>query len=232
MEKRKIKVLLVNGSPRPTHNTGNALKAAMEGAIEAGADVELVNLYTIKNLKGCYSCFRCQRKGFDKTNPACCIKDEMWPLLDKARKADVVIMGSPVYFSYPTGEFRCFYERFLFPKYTYVVEAKLVNPKNIGVIFTMNCPEDYMKATNYPVILGENVSGAKHVYGYAEVLYINNTYQFDDYSQMAMTLFTEEEKRAYRDEHFEEDMNRAKEFGIKLVEQAKERHGDRTRKDY
>lgn len=227
MEKHKIKVLLVNGSPRPSHNTAKALKAAMEGAEEAGAEVELVNLYKIKNLKGCYSCFRCQRKGFDKTNPACCIKDEMWPLLDKARESDVVIMGSPVYFSYPTGEFRCFYERFLFPKYTYVVEAKLVNPKNIGFIFTMNCPEDYMQATNYPVILGENVSGAKHVYGFSDVLYINNTYQFDDYSQMAMTLFTEEEKRAYRDTHFEGDLNRAKEFGRKLVEQAKERLRDR-----
>ena len=53
MEEKKIKVLLVNGSPRPNHNTGKALKAAMEGAIEAGAEAELINLYSIKNLKGC-----------------------------------------------------------------------------------------------------------------------------------------------------------------------------------
>ena len=36
----KIKVLLDNGSPRRNHNTGKALKAAMEGAIEAGADAK------------------------------------------------------------------------------------------------------------------------------------------------------------------------------------------------
>ncbi|MDE6287176.1 MAG: flavodoxin family protein [Muribaculaceae bacterium] len=225
MEERKIKVLLVNGSPRPNHNTGKALKAAMEGVIEAGAEAELVNLYAIKNLKGCYSCFKCQRKGFDKTDPVCCIKDDTWPVLDKAREADVVIMGSPVYFSYPTGEFRCFYERFLFPKHSYVVEATLVNPKNIGIIFTMNCPENFMAEVNYPVILGENVKGARHVYGNAEALCINNTYQFDDYSQMAVTMFREEEKRAYRDAHFEEDMKRARELGKRLVAQAKARLG-------
>ena len=118
MEEKRIKVLLVNGSPRPNHNTGKALKAAMEGAKEAGADVELVNLYTVKNLKGCYSCFQCQRKGFSKVDPVCCIKDETWPYLDKAREADVVIFGSPVYFGYPTGLLRAYMERFLFPKHS------------------------------------------------------------------------------------------------------------------
>lgn len=225
MEDRKLKVLLVNGSPRPNHNTAKALQAAIEGAVEAGAEVELINLYTIKNLKGCYSCFRCQRKGFDKTDPVCCIKDETWVYLEKAKDADVVIMGSPVYFSYPTGEFRCFYERFLFPKYSYVVGSPVVNPKNLGLIFTMNCPKDLMERIEYPVILGENEKGAAHVYGHADTLYINNTYQFDDYSQMAFTLFSEEEKRTYRDAHFDEDMKRAKEFGKRLVEQAKERLG-------
>ena len=64
MEEMKIKVLLVNGSPRPNHNTGKALKAAMEGIIEAG--VELINLYTIKNLNDCYSFFHWQRKDLDQ----------------------------------------------------------------------------------------------------------------------------------------------------------------------
>lgn len=221
MEENKIKVLLVNGSPRPNHNTGKALKAAMEGAIEAGAEVELVNLYSIKNLKGCYSCFRCQRKGFSKVDPVCCIKDETWPLLDKAREADVVIMGSPIYFSYPTGAFRSFYERFLFPKYSYVVGTPLVNPKVTACIFTMNCPKDYMEHLNYPIIVGENGRDAELVYGYGENLYINNTYQFDDYSQMAFTLFSEEDKRAYRDAHFAEDLQRAKDLGKRLVEKAR-----------
>ena len=62
---------------------------------------------------------------------------------------DAVIIGSPVYFSYPTGEFRSFIERLLFPVHTYLVDKetgglKSLRPKTIpvGVIFTMNCPED------------------------------------------------------------------------------------------
>ena len=223
MEQRKVKVLLVNGSPRPNRNTGKALRAAMEGAVEAGAEAEIVNLYTVKNLKGCYSCFRCQRKGFDKTDPVCCVTDELWPWLDKARQADVVILGSPVYFSYPTGLLRAFVERFMFPKYTYVTKAPLVNPKNTACIFTMNCPEEFMAHINYPLLLGTTADGCKHVYGFGESLYICNTYQFDDYSQMAFDMFSEEDKRAYRDAHFAADLNRAKELGARLVAQARQR---------
>lgn len=225
MEERKIKVLLVNGSPRPNYNTAKALKAAMDGAKAAGAETELVNLYQIKNLKGCYSCFQCQRKGFSKVDPVCCIKDETWPLLDKAREADVVIMGSPVYFSYPTGAFRSFIERFLFPKHSYDSTVKLVNPKNTACIFTMNCPREFMEHINYPILLGESAAGCKHVYGFGETLYICNTYQFDDYSKMAFDMFKEEDKRAYRDAHFEEDKTRARELGEKLVNEAKKRLG-------
>ena len=218
MEKRKIKVLLVNGSPRPGHNTGKALQAAMEGAIEAGAEAEIVNLYTVRNVKGCYSCFQCQRKGFSKVDPVCCIKDELWPVLDKAREADVVIVGSPVYCSYPTGVFRSFIERFMFPKYSYDSTVKLVNPKRTACIFTMNCPRELMEKVNYPILLGSTADGLKHVYGYGEALYICNTYQFDDYSKMAFDLFREEDKRAWRDAHFAEDLAKARELGKRLVE--------------
>lgn len=223
MEDKKIKVLLVNGSPRPNHNTGKALKAAMQGAIDAGAEAELLNLYTVKNVKGCYSCFQCQRKGFDKTDPVCCIKDELWPWLDKARQADVVILGSPVYCGYPTGMIRAFAERFLFPKYSYDSSVKLVNPKNTACIFTMNCPREYMEQINYPILLGYTTDSCKHIYGNGESLYICNTYQFDDYSKMAFDLFREEDKRAYRDAHFEEDLNRARDLGHRLVEDARKR---------
>ena len=141
--------------------------------------------------------------------------------LDKAREADVVIFGSPVYFGYPTGLLRAFIERFLFPKYSYDSKVKLVNPKHTACIFTMNCPREYMAHINYPILLGNTAEGLKHVYGFGEALYICNTYQFDDYSQMQFDMFKEEDKRAYRDAHFQEDLDRAKDLGRRLVEEAK-----------
>ena len=39
------KALFINGSPRKNFNTAQLLQRAMEGAGEAGAEVEMVNLY-------------------------------------------------------------------------------------------------------------------------------------------------------------------------------------------
>ena len=55
MEK-KIKALFINGSPRKNKNTAQLLQKAMEGAANAGAEVEMVNLYDRNlNYKGCMS---------------------------------------------------------------------------------------------------------------------------------------------------------------------------------
>lgn len=51
-----------------------------------------------------------------------------------------------------------------------------------------------------------------------ETLYACNTYQFADYARYDMTLFTEEEKRAYRDAHFATDLANARALGLRLVE--------------
>ena len=63
------KALFINGSPRKNGNTAQLLKRAMDGAREAGAEVELVNLYDRSlNYKGCMSCFACKIKGARKVS--------------------------------------------------------------------------------------------------------------------------------------------------------------------
>jgi hypothetical protein len=84
----------------------------------------------------------------------------------------------------------------------------------------MNCPEDYMRDIGYPAILDENAKCMADIFGYSETLYACNTYQFSDYSRYDFNLFTEEEKRAYRDAHFDEDLANARALGRRLVEKA------------
>lgn len=91
-----------------------------------------------------------------------------------------------------------------------------------AMILTMNCPEDYMKAIGYPAILEENTKVMEDIFGYSETLYAFNTYQFNDYSRYDFNLFSEEDKRKYRDEHFQIDLQNAFELGKRLVEKAKE----------
>lgn len=50
-----------------------------------------------------------------------------------------------------------------------------------------------------------------------QILYSFNTYQFDDYGKYVCEVFSEEEKAAWRAEHFPKDCKKAMEMGRKLV---------------
>ena len=156
-----------------------------------------------------------------------CGSDNVEKYLYLCRQADVLVLGSPVYYSYPTGEIRSFMERLCFPVGTYMYEnGKHVTLRDkvipTAMIFTMNCPEDYMKQINYPILLEENTKVMADIFGYSETLYACNTYQFNDYSRYDFNLFSEEDKRKYRDEHFETDLQNAYELGKRLVKKAEE----------
>ena len=69
MGQKTIKAIFVNGSPRKKWNTFKMLESAMNGAQDAGAECEMVNLYDI-DFKGCKSCFACKLKN-SKTNSVC-----------------------------------------------------------------------------------------------------------------------------------------------------------------
>ncbi len=217
------KAMFINGSPRKNWNTAKMLESAMLGAQETGAECELVHLYDI-NFHGCKSCFACKIKN-SKTNGICAIKDDLRPVLERARQADVIVLGSPVYYSYPTGDIRSFMERWIFPVGTYLYEDGrhiTLRDKIIptAMILTMNCPKDYMQQIGYPAILEENAKVMEDIFGYSETLYAYNTYQFNDYSRYDFNLFSEEDKRHYRDEHFHTDLDNARQLGHRLVEKA------------
>jgi multimeric flavodoxin WrbA len=49
-----------------------------------------------------------------KSYGRCAVRDELTSVLQAAHEADVVILGSPVYFFCETGMMRSFMERFMF----------------------------------------------------------------------------------------------------------------------
>ena len=60
-----MKTIILNASPRKNWNTAKLLKAATEGALEACAEVEYINLYDL-NFAGCMSCMLCKRKDVER----------------------------------------------------------------------------------------------------------------------------------------------------------------------
>ena len=217
------RVIILNGSPRKNFNTAKLLTEAQKGAQASGAETEYFNLYDY-NFLGCRSCFACQRKG-STTEGICAIKDDIRPILEKCINADAIIIGSPVYFSYPTGVFRSFIERLLFANHTYMVDKENGGCKRrldktipTGVIFTMNCPEELASQINYPTILEENVKSLNHIMGYAEGLYSYDTKQFADFSKYNCDLFDEKHKNEVQQTQFPKDLEKAFNLGKKLAE--------------
>lgn len=220
------KVVVLNGSPRKNFNTAQMLKEAQRGAESAGAEVEYFNLYDY-NFKGCMSCFACQRKD-STTNGVCAIQDEIRPILEKCLNADAVILGTPVYFSYPSGVFRSFVERLMFANHTYMIDKENGGLKRrlervipTGVIFTMNCPETLANQLNYNIILQENVNSLNHIMGYAEGLYAYDTKQFNDFSKYNCDLFDENQKTETQKSQFPKDLEKAYNLGKNLLTHVK-----------
>lgn len=225
-----MKALFVNGSPRKNWTTAQMLEKAMSGARYAGAEVELVSLYD-HTFKGCVSCFACKVRN-SKTNGLCAYKDALSPILEKARRADIIVIGSPIYFSYPTGPVRSFMERLMFPVLTYnaKVDEKTGKVKSsildrvvpTAMIYTMGCPEQMMKDCHYPEIFGENSRFLEMLFGYTETICTNNAYQFDDYSKYDILEGVEEMRAKYREEKYPQDLQNAYELGGRLVKKARE----------
>ena len=58
-----MKIIAVNAGPRKGWNTDTLIEKAMEGAREAGAEVEKFDLFRLEKYTGCISCFGCDSRG-------------------------------------------------------------------------------------------------------------------------------------------------------------------------
>ena len=227
MVEKQLKAMFFNASPRKNKNTAQMLESAMKGAQEAGAEVELIHLQDL-NFKGCVSCFACKRKG-NTCGGLCIQKDDLRPVLERILQADVLVVGSPIYFAYPTGMFRNFIERLLFPILRYDkglkpdTASKYIDKRlQAGLIYTMNCPTEFYEKMHYDTILAPDRDSMEMMFGSCEVVMALNTWQFPDYSKFDSTAFDMVSKQFARDNQWPKDLQAAYDLGKRLVEKAKE----------
>ena len=213
-----MKVIAFNGSPRKKWNTATLLEKALEGASSKGAKTELINLYDLE-FKGCVSCLACKTVG-GRSYGKCAMRDALRPLLEKAADADVLILGSPIYFGSATGEMRSFMERLLFPYLTYTDPPQSLFKRKIktGLVYTMNVTEEDMEKRGYGQHLDIMKMVMGLVFGSAETLYCFDTMQVDDYSKILATRFDPVKKAARRKDVFPEDCRKAFDMGVRLAD--------------
>ncbi|MCH5277518.1 MAG: flavodoxin family protein [Desulfovibrionaceae bacterium] len=216
-----MNIYAINGSPRKSGNTATVLEHALAGARSAHPEGmvngSLIQLYEL-NFHSCASCFACKRLN-GPSYGRCGLRDSLWPVLDKLARADALIFGSPIYFGGISGLLRSFLERLLFPFGVYDAAYSSIAPKKMptAFIYTMNVTAEVMAAQGYADLLRPMERFAGNVFLPPRVLYVHDTYQFDDYSKYKADRFSEAAKRKQWDDQFPLDCRRAFDLGAALA---------------
>lgn len=93
-----MKIAILNGSPRK-QNTAAMVNAFLEGAQEAGHEVEILHVGKMK-IAGCLGCEYCHGKGAG----TCIQKDDMANVIEAYKNSDMVVFASPVYYFSMTAQ--------------------------------------------------------------------------------------------------------------------------------
>lgn len=102
-----VKVLAINGSPRPEGNTGFLIRTMLDELEEEGIETETVQIGG-KKIRGCTACGKC----FETRDLRCIFDDDsVNGCIAKMAEADGIILGSPVYFTDITSEMKALIDR-------------------------------------------------------------------------------------------------------------------------
>ena len=100
-----MRVLGISGSPRKGGNTDTLLDKALEGARSKGAETEKVILNDLRMVP----CQECEKVRDDGT---CKIEDDFQGLYEKIKKADALILASPIFFGSLSAQTKIMIDRF------------------------------------------------------------------------------------------------------------------------
>ncbi|MFH1740272.1 MAG: flavodoxin family protein [bacterium] len=101
------KILGVVGSPRRNGNTHILVSKIIEGAVERGAEAEILflNDLRIQECDGCHACWK---------GKECSKNDDMNNIYPKIVESDAIVFGTPVYWYGPTALMKGFVDRFVY----------------------------------------------------------------------------------------------------------------------
>ena len=102
-----MRILVLNGSPRPKGNTKGMVEAFREGAVSAGHHVDVMDVCRLK-VNGCIACEYCHTKG----HGSCVQKDDMQQIYNLLNETEMLVLASPIYYHGITGQLKCVIDRF------------------------------------------------------------------------------------------------------------------------
>ena len=141
-----MKALIINGSPHKNGTTKRALEEVKKPLFREGFDCEIYDIESWAG--GCRAC------GFCKKTGKCVIDDDINRVLPLFEAADVLIIGSPVYYASPNGSLIAFLDR-LFHSANFdkrmKVDAAVVAARRGGLSSTFDAINKYFTISGMPV---------------------------------------------------------------------------------
>lgn len=146
-----MKVLLINGSPHERGCTYTAL-------IEVAVTLEKHRIYTeILNLDrqttaGCAACGSCRKTG------ECMYQDMVNEIGSKLDEYDALVLGSPVYYAGPNGQFLAFLDRLFYcygKKLAGKPGAAVVSCRRGGASTAFDQLNKYFAISNMPIVTSQ-----------------------------------------------------------------------------
>ena len=143
-----MKVLLINGSPRPRGCTYTALNEVAKTLEQEGIETEIIQVGQ-KDIRGCIGCRQCKESG------QCIFDDFVNEVAPKFNECDGIVIGSPVYYASANGTLISFLDRLFYSTLadkTMKVGAAVVSARRAGTTATFDELNKYFTISSMPVV--------------------------------------------------------------------------------
>lgn len=136
-----MKILAIQGSPRPQGNTQAVLDLVLDAARETGASADVVQISKLKNISGCRECNTC------KTVPddiGCALDDDILGVLRRSLESDLILWATPVFCWAPTWLIKMPQDRY-YSMFKYDKEGtvnSLMNGRKMAAVITAGGDEN------------------------------------------------------------------------------------------
>lgn len=145
-----MKVLLLNGSSRPSGCTYTALREVAVSLEVAGIETEILFLGN-EPVRDCTACGTCAKV------PGKCVFDDdiVNRIIEKARGAGGFIFGTPVYYAHPSGRILSVLDRVFYAgksAFIHKPAAAIASARRAGTTATLDVLQKYFTISQMPVV--------------------------------------------------------------------------------
>jgi multimeric flavodoxin WrbA len=135
-----MKIVSLLGSPRKNGNSTQLAEIVTSTLEENGNSVTKYFLNELV-IKGCQACMACKGK-----SESCIVKDDLAPVLETVKEADVIVMATPIYWGEVSAQLKTFIDRtysYLTPGFmTEEIKHRLPKGKKLVFIQSQGAPKE------------------------------------------------------------------------------------------